>query len=59
MNPLPTKLAFYRRPKLCMPARVTRLGEFSPIGHMLLWVVKITEITQIMGLLFSTVKVVY
>jgi hypothetical protein len=39
--------------------RVTRLGEFSPVGRLLGSFVKITEIAQIMGLLFSTVKVVY
>jgi hypothetical protein len=41
--------------------RVTRLGEFSPVGRLITLVifVKMTEIAQIIGLHFSTVKVAY
>jgi hypothetical protein len=39
-------------------SRVTRLGEILPMDGCLLWefFLKITKITQICGLLFSTVK---
>jgi hypothetical protein len=41
--------------------RVTRLGEFSPLGRLftLCSFLKITKVAQILGLPFSTVKVMY
>jgi hypothetical protein len=41
--------------------RVTRLGEFSPIGRLFLWVVfvKITEVAQIKWATFTTVTYMY
>jgi hypothetical protein len=40
---------------------VTRLGEFSPIGRLFILssFCKIAEVTRILGLLFSTVQVMY
>jgi hypothetical protein len=39
--------------------RVTRLGEFSPIGRLFSFasILKITEVAQVLGLLFSKVPV--
>jgi hypothetical protein len=41
--------------------RVTRLGEFSPFGRLfsLASLLKISEVAQILGLLFSTAPVMY
>jgi hypothetical protein len=42
------------------PGRVTRLGEFSPVGWLSLGkFLKITEEAQIVGLLISKEKVMY
>jgi hypothetical protein len=43
-----------------VPFRVTRLGEFSPIGRLFALGIslKITEVALMLGLLSSTVKVV-
>jgi hypothetical protein len=43
------------------PSRVTRLGEFSPIGQFftLASVLKITVVVQIFEMLFSTVPAMY
>jgi hypothetical protein len=49
-----------RKPQIEFLARVTRLGEFSPIGQVcLLWAVDLnmTELVQSFGFLFSKVKV--
>jgi hypothetical protein len=42
-------------------ARVTRLAEFSPIGHLFTWgsFCKIAEIAQILGLLFTKVQLMF
>jgi hypothetical protein len=44
---------------LSLASRVTRLGEFSPDGRLftLAILLKITEVAQILGLLFATVIV--
>jgi hypothetical protein len=41
------------------PIRATRLGEFSPIGRFVTLgsILKFTEVSQILGLLFAAVKV--
>jgi hypothetical protein len=41
--------------------RVTRLGDFSPIGQLLTLITlsKITEVAQTFGLTFTTVKFMY
>jgi hypothetical protein len=51
-------IATQHNTELSFPNRVTRLGEFSPIGWLFLLgsYLRITEVAHIFGLLYSSVK---